>query len=253
MTELDGHELVAYTFELNVLEPDIHLVSAIRKAAIAYCNTPEGRKVYKSENNGWFNWGDFVANVPNEICRSFGFEKLDDSIQPLRPVDFNEQLVVEEDLTDVLTSGKSHSEPLLPYPTYQQLRKAQQEEFDKFPMFAAFNEQQFADGMRKLGLKPTDMDDILGIGFSCFVRRSDASKLAEMRTRHAQELTLSLLNPAFAKDAFVTELSNHEFSYTWDVDPALQALGLSPKDIKENPVLKRALEEAVKIYINTDD
>lgn len=35
---------------------------------------------------------------------------------------------------------------------YQEMRNRQQAEVNAFPMFFAFNKQQFAEGMRKLGL-----------------------------------------------------------------------------------------------------
>lgn len=37
---------------------------------------------------------------------------------------------------------------------YQEMRNHQQAEVNAFPMFFAFNKQQFAEGMRKLGLSP---------------------------------------------------------------------------------------------------
>ena len=37
---------------------------------------------------------------------------------------------------------------------YQEMRNRQQAEVNAFPMFFAFNKQQFAEGMRKLGLSP---------------------------------------------------------------------------------------------------
>ena len=37
---------------------------------------------------------------------------------------------------------------------YQEMRNRQQAEVNAFPMFFAFNKQQFAEGMRKLGCPP---------------------------------------------------------------------------------------------------
>ena len=36
---------------------------------------------------------------------------------------------------------------------YQELRDRQQEEVNAFPMFFAFDQRQFAEGMRRLGLQ----------------------------------------------------------------------------------------------------
>ena len=39
---------------------------------------------------------------------------------------------------------------------YQEMRNRQQSEINAFPMFFAFNKQQFAEGMRTLGLSLSD-------------------------------------------------------------------------------------------------
>ena len=48
---------------------------------------------------------------------------------------------------------------------YQELRNRQQEEVNAFPMFFAFDKQQFAEGMRRLGYTGDVQDtlDALGI------------------------------------------------------------------------------------------
>ena len=43
---------------------------------------------------------------------------------------------------------------------YQELRDRQQEEVNAFPMFFAFDQRQFAEGMRRLGLRPSDMNQV---------------------------------------------------------------------------------------------
>ena len=51
---------------------------------------------------------------------------------------------------------------------YQEMRNRQQAEINAFPMFFAFNKQQFAEGMRTLGLSLSDtcqMCSIFGGGY----------------------------------------------------------------------------------------
>ena len=43
---------------------------------------------------------------------------------------------------------------------YADLKQRQQQEFGTFPMQYAFSNQQFAEGMAALGLKPADTDKI---------------------------------------------------------------------------------------------
>ena len=72
---------------------------------------------------------------------------------------------------------------------YQELRDRQQEEVNAFPMFFAFDQRQFAEGMRRLGLRPSDMNQVYAIaGTGGFYRKSDAPKLHEMFARHRKEL-----------------------------------------------------------------
>ena len=46
---------------------------------------------------------------------------------------------------------------------YQELRDRQQEEVNAFPMFFAFDQRQFAEGMRRLGLRRSDMNQVYAI------------------------------------------------------------------------------------------
>ena len=71
---------------------------------------------------------------------------------------------------------------------YQEMRTRQQAEVNAFPMFFAFNKQQFAEGMRKLGLSPSDTRQVCSIFGGGYCRKSDAAKLNEMFTRHRKEL-----------------------------------------------------------------
>lgn len=70
-------------------------VSSIQRAFIAAANefaaTPDGKDVI-DDNSGDFNYGDFVNNVPNEICEKHGF-KIVDTFQTDLIVDHDECLV----------------------------------------------------------------------------------------------------------------------------------------------------------------
>lgn len=115
---------------------------------------------------------------------------------------------------------------------YQELRDRQQEEVNAFPMFFAFDQRQFAEGMRRLGLRPSDMNQVYAIaGTGGFYRKSDAPKLHEM---------------------FLTELSNHEYGYTGDVQDTLDALGITPQYMEAMPQLKAGLDLACQKVMQND-
>lgn len=47
---------------------------------------------------------------------------------------------------------------------YKVLKEKRQQEVNSFPIAFAFSDQQFDEGMRKLGLNPTDTDKVYSIG-----------------------------------------------------------------------------------------
>lgn len=71
---------------------------------------------------------------------------------------------------------------------YQEMRNRQQAEINAFPMFFAFNKQQFAEGMRTLGLSLSDTCQMCSIFGGGYCRKSDAAKLDKMLARHRKEL-----------------------------------------------------------------
>ena len=67
---------------------------------------------------------------------------------------------------------------------YKALRDKQQHEVNEFPFFFAFNEDQFAKGMKSLGLSPGEEGKLYRLGSTGgFYRRTDSGKLKEMFSR----------------------------------------------------------------------
>lgn len=94
--EHDGLNTRILTLTFDVLDKKFNLERAVRQACTAYCKTEEGRAVYE-RNCRNFNWADFNAEVPNEICREFGFQKVDSDVDTTE-VDWDEHLVCDEEL-----------------------------------------------------------------------------------------------------------------------------------------------------------
>lgn len=95
--ERDGLSVRTLTIFLQILQPGIDVVQAVKNACTEYVQTPEGANVY-SYNCGSFNWADFVSNVPNEICEKYGFRRIDDSISEIE-VNWDEHLVGDGELS----------------------------------------------------------------------------------------------------------------------------------------------------------
>ena len=131
---------------------------------------------------------------------------------------------------------------------YKELKDKQQKEFNDFPLFFAFGKEQFDEGMKKLGLKPTDTAKVYSFGFGGFYRKTDADALKEMLERHDTELKSSIkedrTGEGFIYDMFSYELANHEYGYTGELDDTLEALNLTLDEIYAYDNLTNGLENA---------
>lgn len=135
--------------------------------------------------------------------------------------------------------------------SYIELKTKQQAEVNAFPMFFAFNDKQFADGMKSLGLKPTDLKKIYKLGNTGgFYRKSDAPAFREMFIRHDQEkkdaIAADPTGDGFIYEMFNYELGNHEYGYTRDPEPTLDALGMTMDEIKADPRLHNGWKKAIR-------
>lgn len=95
--ECDGMDVRTLTITLKIFDSTIDIKSAIKNACNDYVKTREGLETYRY-NCDLFNWADFESNVPNSICRRYGFEKID-SVVSEEDVNWDEQLIDESVMT----------------------------------------------------------------------------------------------------------------------------------------------------------
>ena len=126
--------------------------------------------------------------------------------------------------------------------TYLELRKKQRGEFNAFPKFFAFSDEQFKEGLKQLGVKK---DEIVYLAAGGYLRRSDVKAYDEMNKRHREEFKEACKDINFVTSMFYYELNNHEYSYTQDVSETLLGLGISEKALEENPILQEGLQKAI--------
>lgn len=129
---------------------------------------------------------------------------------------------------------------------YLEIKKRHQEEINNFSMFFAFSKKQFIEGMAKFGLTEKDTDKIYSIGGGGYILKKDSEKLQEIFERHSAEMVQAMKNKLFVFDMFNYELANHEFNYTGSVDDTLDSLGLTQKEVNNNPILSKELQRAIK-------
>ena len=92
---------------------------------------------------------------------------------------------------------------------YEQLKNKQQEEINDFPMVFAFDNNQFKEGMEKLGLTENDTDKVCRAYAGGFIRKTDSKSLHSMFKRFDDEMDIAMKNDPtgenFIKDMFKFE------------------------------------------------
>ena len=129
--------------------------------------------------------------------------------------------------------------------TYLQMKDRHQKEVESFPMAFAYNNEQFKEGMEKLGLGITETKKILSIGRGGFIRKTDVDAFNAMFDRIRAEEAEARRNDDYLFQMFSYELSNHEYCYTHDLTDTLRSLGLTLEEIKDNKQMNDSLVKAI--------
>lgn len=135
---------------------------------------------------------------------------------------------------------------------YREFKEKQRKELYSYMdlcTFAAFNKEQFREGMQKLGLDPEkDLDKITAYIGGTYVLKDKRQGLEDIFIKHEKEREAEIEKDYtgfnFCYQMFLTELSDHEYSYTQETGDTLRALGLVKKDFLKYPQLKLALYKA---------
>ena len=76
--------------------------------------------------------------------------------------------------------------------------------------------------------------------------------MEEMFAKHEQERQQEINNDkdgsGYVYQMFKYELANHEYCISYDLEPTLNALGLTEKQVFENPKLLKGLKKALERY-----
>lgn len=132
---------------------------------------------------------------------------------------------------------------------YVELKNRQQERVNALPLKFAFGSKQFKEMMESWGLTENDTDKIYKLGNTGgFYRREDSTLIFSTFEENEDERTQAILDDkdgtGFIKDMFLYELDNHEYSYTGDLEPTLDALGLTEDDVLHDKALFNGLKLA---------
>lgn len=129
---------------------------------------------------------------------------------------------------------------------YIEMQARHQAEISALPIRFAFGDKQFAEMMKDWGLNPeSDVDQVRHVGAGGYARAKDIGLIDKTLARHHQEFNAAIAadktGGGFICEMFVTEMNNHEYSYTGDLDDVLSALGLTAHDVVNAPNLKAGM------------
>ena len=129
---------------------------------------------------------------------------------------------------------------------YIEMKARHGKEVSALPLGFAFGDKQFSEMMTRWGLDPdNDRDKICSVGGGGYIQRKDLDLLRDTFARHHREIDAAVAadktGHGFICEMFVTEMKNHEYGYTGDLDDTLDALGLTARDVVDNPRLKAGM------------
>ena len=136
--------------------------------------------------------------------------------------------------------------------TYSQMKDRHQREFNALPCIAAFSREQLNEGKRKLGV--VDDSELRRVGWGMYCRTTDEALIEEHFNRTSGERAAAMADDDFLCGAFCCELDNHEYNYTYDAIPAIEAAGISWDEYKADERLQRVMGAAIaKVKANYMD
>ncbi len=116
--------------------------------------------------------------------------------------------------------------------SYRALKIRHQQSIENFEgIFYAFTDKQFKEGLKKLNLSEGEENKLLKFGSGSFILKDRKKDLEDLLLSNKKEIRENLKDEKLLLDALRYELSNHEYSYSGNIYPALDALSLKLEDI----------------------
>lgn len=146
--------------------------------------------------------------------------------------------------------------------TYNQMKMRHQNEVNKLPIKYAFGKKQYKEMLDSFGFADKseeyiaeNLTSVFGIGD--YALKKDVPHILSVINNNSEELRNALTgenaDEDFIFDAIITELNNHEYSYTCEPDEALCALGLTPSIIANSEKLTGIFDRACRYVIKNAD
>ena len=135
---------------------------------------------------------------------------------------------------------------------FRQLQARQEKELNEFiraNMFFAFTDEQFQEGLKKLGIEG-GAGAVTRTPAGGYVRTEKAGEFLQIMRQMKAERDAAITDPTtgrqFIYDMFVAVLADTEYQFTGDTADALELLGYTAEDIDADPALKDGLQRATE-------
>jgi hypothetical protein len=129
--------------------------------------------------------------------------------------------------------------------TYEEYLKVQEKEITDFPLFFAFNNEQFEEGAKKVGASPENK--VVSIGAGGFIPKKNLAEFLDWSKNKNKRLKTLLKQKKFFSSAVYYELNNHEYCITYDLEESLSPLGLDLENLEDWQ--KESLQKAKDAYL----
>jgi hypothetical protein len=131
---------------------------------------------------------------------------------------------------------------------YVEWKKEKIMEFNKLPIFFAFDDKQFKEILKELDLNTNNYQDkLINIGSGGYMMKADKPLLNKYNITHDKEYKALMVDRTFIYDAFRFELEKHNIKV--GIKETLQALNITKEDLKDNKLLAEELEKAIKEHL----
>ncbi|HHD0847314.1 DUF7659 family protein [Staphylococcus capitis] len=133
--------------------------------------------------------------------------------------------------------------------SYRELKQRHQQEFNALPIFFAFDEQQYQEGLKKVNA--TSETPIVKLAGGCYVKQSDFSTIKRLLEQHKEEHSQNMMNSdTYTYNMLRVELVEREYASNRDLKQILNAC--IPSGAKDNiPNLNNTINRAVQDYLKT--
>lgn len=139
--------------------------------------------------------------------------------------------------------------------SYKEFEKNNSKELDEFiskNCFWAFSYEQLAKKLKELNITRDEFEsnyqNFIGGGFIRRDKVKEYNSIVENMNKNKHSMLLK--NFEFTKSAFMYQMNNYECFISDNYDKVKKALGLTNKDINNNPTLLKAWNSAREEYYN---